>query len=153
MPQLDKIDREILRILQIDGKISLQALSEQLNLSTSPCWRRVKRLQDMGVIKGYAALLDAKKLGLQAQAFLQVSLIDHREETIQAFDRFVQNEPQVVECASITGRNDYLLKVVANDPEALEHFIMKRVLRLGLVGASYTNFVLKNTKSSSVLPV
>lgn len=153
MPHLDEIDRQILRLLQADGKISLQAMAEQLNMSTSPCWRRIKQLQDAGVIRGYKAILDQKALGLNAQAYLQVSLIDHKEETIQAFDRFVQNEDQVVECASITGSNDYLLKVVAEDAEALELFIMKRILRLGLVRSSYTNFVLRRTKSSTALPV
>lgn len=153
MPHLDEIDRQILRLLQADGKISLQAMAEQLNMSTSPCWRRIKQLQDAGVIRGYTAILDQKALGLNAQAYLQVSLIDHKEETIQAFDRFVQNEDQVVECASITGSNDYLLKVVAEDAEALELFIMKRILRLGLVRSSYTNFVLRRTKSSTALPV
>lgn len=153
MPQLDEIDRTILRTLQKDGKISLQALATQVNMSTSPCFRRVKRLQDSGIITGYVALLDQKALGLNAQAYLQLSLIDHKEETIQAFDRFVQNEAQVIECASITGSNDYLLKVVAEDAEALEQFIMKRVLRLGIISSSYTNFVLRRTKSSTVLPV
>lgn len=122
-------------------------------MSTSPCWRRVKRLQDEGIIKSYVALLDPKALGLNAQAYLQLSLINHKEDTIQAFDRFVQNEPQVIECASITGSKDYLLKVVAEDAEALEQFIMRRVLRLGLISASYTNFVLRSTKSSTALPV
>ena len=153
MPNLDEIDRTILRTLQKDGKISLQALAGQVNMSTSPCFRRVKRLQDIGIITGYVALLDQKALGLNAQAYLQLSLIDHKEETIQAFDRFVQNEAQVIECASITGSNDYLLKVVAEDAEALEQFIMKRVLRLGIISSSYTNFVLRRTKSSTVLPV
>lgn len=153
MPQFDEIDRKILRTLQKDGKISLQALAAQVNMSTSPCFRRVKRLQDSGIITGYVALLDQKALGLNAQAYLQLSLIDHKEETIQAFDRFVQNEAQVIECASITGSNDYLLKVVAEDAEALEQFIMKRVLRLGIISSSYTNFVLRRTKSSTVLPV
>lgn len=153
MPQLDEIDRTLLRTLQKDGKISLQALAGQVNMSTSPCFRRVKRLQDIGIITGYVALLDQKALGLNAQAYLQLSLIDHKEETIQTFDRFVQNEAQVIECASITGSNDYLLKVVAEDAEALEQFIMKRVLRLGIISSSYTNFVLRRTKSSTVLPV
>jgi DNA-binding Lrp family transcriptional regulator len=153
LPQLDDTDRQILQKLQQDGKISLQTLAEQLNMSTSPCWRRVKRLQDEGIIKSYVALLDPKALGLNAQAYLQLSLINHKEDTIQAFDRFVQNEPQVIECASITGSKDYLLKVVAEDAEALEQFIMRRVLRLGLISASYTNFVLRSTKSSTALPV
>jgi len=151
--ELEEKDREILRVLQKDGKISLQALSEAVNLSTSPCWRRVKRLEESGVIDRYAAILNPRKLGLHAQAYMHVSLMDHTEATVEAFDRFVQNEAQITECCTITGSNDYLLKVVAEGPEALEAFIMKRVLRLGIVRSSHTNFVLRRTKSSSALPV
>lgn len=150
---LEEKDREILRVLQKDGKISLQALAQQVNLSTSPCWRRIKRLEESGLIEGYAALLNPRLLGLHAQAYMHVSLMDHAEATIEAFDRFVQTEGQITECCSITGSNDYMLKVVAEGPEALEEFIMKRVLRLGIVRSSHTNFVLRRTKSSSALPV
>jgi DNA-binding Lrp family transcriptional regulator len=153
MPNLDEIDREILRQLQNDGKMSLQKLAEQLNMSTSPCWRRVQRLQDEGFIKQYVALLDPKVLGLNAQAYLHVTLVDHKEDTILAFERFVANEPQVIECATITGQSDFFLKVVAASPEALEQFIMQRILRSGLVSASNTNFILRVTKSSAALPV
>jgi DNA-binding Lrp family transcriptional regulator len=153
MPKLDEIDRDILRHLQNDGKMSLQKLAEQLNMSTSPCWRRVQRLQDEGFIKQYIALLDPKVLGLNAQAYLQVTLVDHKEDTILAFERFVANEPQVIECATITGQSDFFLKVVAASPEALEQFIMQRILRSGLVSASNTNFILRVTKSSAALPV
>jgi DNA-binding Lrp family transcriptional regulator len=133
--------------------MSLQKLAEQLNMSTSPCWRRVQRLQDEGFIKQYIALLDPKVLGLNAQAYLQVTLVDHKEDTILAFERFVANEPQVIECATITGQSDFFLKVVAASPEALEQFIMQRILRSGLVSASNTNFILRVTKSSAALPV
>ena len=151
--KLEAKDKEILRVLQKDGKISLQALAEAVNLSTSPCWRRVKRLEESGLIDRYAAILNPRKLGLHAQAYMHVSLMDHTEATIDAFDRFVQTEDQITECCSITGSNDYMLKVVAEGPEALETFIMKRVLRLGIVRSSHTNFVLRRTKSSTALPV
>lgn len=151
--KLEEKDKEILRVLQRDGKISLQALAEEVHLSTSPCWRRVKRLEESGLIDRYVAILNPRLLGLHAQAYMHVSLLDHTEATIEAFDRFVQNEDQITECCSITGSNDYLLKVVAEGPEALETFIMKRILRLGIVRSSHTNFVLRRTKSSSALPV
>ncbi|MDC0738724.1 Lrp/AsnC family transcriptional regulator [Cognatishimia sp. SS12] len=153
MTQLEEKDREILRILQQDGKISLQALAEKVHLSSSPCWRRVKRLEEAGLIDRYVAILNPRALGLHAQAYMHVSLMDHTEATIAAFDRFVQNEPQITECCSITGSDDFMLKVVAEGPEALETFIMKRVLRLGIVRSSHTNFVLRRTKSSTALPV
>ncbi len=151
--ELDEFDRKILRHLQREGKIGLNDLAKSIGLSSSPCWRRVKRLQEGGLITGYAAILDPKALGLHALAYLHVSLVDHAEETIETFDQFVQAEDQIVECCSITGSNDYLLKVFANDPEGLERFIMHRVLRLGVVRSSHTNFVLRRTKFSTVLPV
>ncbi|MGH1466500.1 MAG: Lrp/AsnC family transcriptional regulator [Cognatishimia sp.] len=153
MPKLDQKDREILQVLQADGKISLQALADKVSLSSSPCWRRVKHLEEVGVIDRYVAILNPRALGLHAQAYIHVSLLDHTQATIDTFDRFVQNELQIVECASITGSDDYMLKVVAEGPEALETFIMKRILRLGVVRSSHTNFVLRSTKSSSALPV
>ncbi len=152
MKQEEK-DKEILRVLQKDAKVSLQALAEEVNLSTSPCWRRVKRLEEGGLIDRYVANLNPRKLGLHAQAYVHVSLLDHTEATIDAFNRFVQNEGQITECCSITGSNDYMLKVVAEGPEALESFIMKGILRLGIVRSSHTNFVLRQTKSSTSLPI
>ncbi len=102
MDALDATDRRLLELLQHDGKMSLQELAEATNLSTSPCWRRIRKLEELGVINRYVAVLDRRKLGLNAMAYVQVQLIDHSEDTTGAFDRFVQTEPQGVECASIT---------------------------------------------------
>lgn len=153
MTPLDDTDRRLLAILQTEGRIPIQELAERAGLSTSPCWRRVKKLEDSGVIRGYAALVDAAALGLLARAYVHVSLIDHSEETIRQFDAFVAQEEQIVECATVTGSDDYLLKVVASDPEALEHFLMHRILRLGLVRSSTTHFVLRQRKETTALPL
>lgn len=150
---LDAFEKKILRFLQRNGRASTQDLSEAIGLSASPVWRRVKRLEDEGYIKNYAAIVDGKKLGLRAFAFVQVSLIDHSEASISAFSRLVDDNEQVLECASITGDFDYLLKVVATDPEALEEFIMKEILRLGVVRATATKFVLRQMKSAGPLPI
>ena len=153
MDSLDGNDRKILALLQANGKLGARELAERLNLSASPCWRRVKRLEERGVIERYVALLNARALGLNAIAHVHVSLVDHTERTIAAFDRFVQDSEQVVECSSITGDADYVLKVVAADAEGLETFIMKRLLALGLVRSSTTNFVLRQTKHGTALPL
>ncbi len=150
---LDATDRRLLRELQRDGKASVQDLAERCGLSTSPAWRRIRRLEEAGIIKGYAALLSARKIGLKTRAYVHVSLIDHTETSIRIFDDFVAREEQVVECCSITGTEDYLLKVVATDPEALEHFLMKKILGLGIVRNSTTHFVLRQKKYSTALPV
>ena len=153
MPDLDDHDIQLLHLLQKDAKISTQDLADHVNLSPSPCWRRVRKLEDSGIIERYVTLLDRRKLGLNTLAFVHVSLIEHSEQTIRVFDDFVANEDQIIECCSITGADDYLLKVVAADPEGLENFIMKKVLRLGIVRSSTTHFVLRQKKYRTELPL
>lgn len=110
-------------------------------------------MEEMGVIRGYVARLDPKLLGLNAMAYVFVSLIDHREETIQSFSRLVDAEVRIVECASVTGSSDYILKVAARDPEDLEVFLMRGILAAGLVRESQTHFILRQTKSRSPWPL
>ncbi len=150
---LDAADKKLLALLQRDGRISTKDLATEANMSVSPCWRRVRRLEEAGVIDKYVAVLNRKQLGFNAMAYVHVSLVDHTPETIDAFDELVQTDDQVIECSSITGESDYVLKVVAHDPEGLETFIMKRLLAPGLVRASVTNFVLRNMKSGPALPL
>ncbi|MEL6170004.1 MAG: Lrp/AsnC family transcriptional regulator [Pseudomonadota bacterium] len=153
LPSLDDTERRLLKVLQQDGRISVQDLAQRLNLSTSPVWRRLKRLEDAGIIQRYAALLDRKRLGLTTMAYVHVSLLDHTEETVGKFDVFVQDNENIIECASVTGSDDYLLKVVAEDPEDLERIIMRRVLATGLVRSSTTHFVLSHKKDHAALPL
>ena len=153
MPVLDELDKHLLQLLQRNAKISTQDLADQVNLSVSPCWRRVRKLEDAGIIERYVTLLNRRKLGLNTLAFVHVSLIEHTEAAIKIFDDFVEQEDQIIECCSITGSDDYLLKVVAEDPEGLETFIMKKVLRLGIVRSSTTHFVLRQKKYRTELPL
>lgn len=150
---LDDYEKLILKALQLNGRATTQDLSDAVGLSASPCWRRVKRLEDEGYITRYAAILDGKKLGLRALAHVQVSLIDHSEATVELFQNFVERNEQVLECASITGDFDFILKIAATDPEALERFIMHHILRLGVVRTTTTNFILRQIKVSGALPI
>lgn len=143
----------ILKALQLDGRASTQALSDALGLSLSPCWRRVKRLEEDGYITGYAAVLDGKKIGLHSLAHVQVSLKDYDASSIDKFQTFVERNEQVLECASITGDFDYILKVAATDPESLEQFIMHNLLGLNVVRATTTIFILRQMKVSGPLPI
>ncbi|MCF3973789.1 Lrp/AsnC family transcriptional regulator [Paracoccus salsus] len=153
MPGLDETDRRLLRLLQRDATLSTQVLAEKAGLSASPAWRRVKRMIEDGIIRRQVALVDPPRAGLHAMAYLQVSLLEHTEESLARFDRFVQTEEQIVECAAITGTSDYQLKIVAADPEGLEHFIMRRMLALGIVRGTVTNFVLRQTKYTTAMPL
>jgi Lrp/AsnC family leucine-responsive transcriptional regulator len=153
MSNLDGFDRSILRVLQTNGKIGIQDLAEKVSLSSSPCWRRVKKLEDSGVIDRYVAMLNPKALGLTAMAYVHIALLDHRQETIETLDNFVATQDQIIECSSITGSNDYLLKIIEADNESLEKFIMQRLLRLGIVRSSTTNLILRQQKYTTAVPL
>jgi Lrp/AsnC family transcriptional regulator, leucine-responsive regulatory protein len=153
MAEIDRHDRNILRVLQTNGKIGNQELAEKVNLSNSPCWRRVKKLEDGGVINGYVAMLNPKILGLTAMAYVHIALLDHTQQTIEMLDDFVANQEQIIECSSITGPNDYVLKIIEKDTESLERFIMQKLLRLGIVRASTTNLILRQKKYTTALPI
>ncbi len=153
MPDIDDADRRVLGVLQHDSRVSVQDLAERTGLSASPAWRRVKRMEETGVITRHVALLSLAAVGLHVIAYLRVSLLDHTEASLTRFDRFVQTEDQIVECATITGTSDYQLKILARDPEALEHFVMRRLLATGIVRATETSFVLRQTKYTTALPL
>lgn len=150
---IDEADRRLLRLLQTDARASTQELAEAAGLSASPAWRRLKRLEEVGIVRGQVALLDARKLGLGALAYVQITLNDHAEATVARFDAFVQAEARIVECARITGGFDYLIKVVTKDAEALEDFLMRKLLALGVVRTASTSFVLRQVKSTTALPL
>ena len=150
---LDPFEKLILKELQRDGRASTQTLSDAVGLSASPCWRRVKRLEEDGYITRYAAIVDGKKLGLRALAHIQVSLVDYDASSIDKFQTFIDTNEQVLECSSITGDFDYILKVAATDPESLEQFIMQSLLRLKVVKTTATTFILRQMKVSGALPV
>lgn len=152
-PPLDEADRRILRLVQAEAGLTLQELAERAGLSASPCWRRLKRLQETGVIRATVALVAPRAVGFATRAMVHVSLLDHTEATIARFDAFVQRSAQVLDCASITGSDDYVLTVVARDPEDLERFLMRELLALGVVRSSTTHFVLRQTKATTALPV
>ncbi|MFC0199520.1 Lrp/AsnC family transcriptional regulator [Paracoccus rhizosphaerae] len=153
MPELDETDRRLLRLFQRDTTLSTQALAEAAGLSTSPAWRRLRRLIETGVIDRQVALVTPAQAGLHAMAYVQVSLLDHTEPSLARFDRFVQTEDQVLECATITGTSDYQLKIIAPDPEGLEHFLMRRMLPLGIIRSTVTHFILRQTKYTTALPL
>ena len=127
MISLDAIDRRILDHLQKDGRVSNADLAEQVGLSSSPCWRRVKALEEAGVIKGYAALLDAKTVGLSVNVFMSVSLSTQNEKSLKDFERAAAARPEVMECYLMTGDSDYLIRVAVADIGALEKFILNQL--------------------------
>ena len=150
---LDRVDRRILDTLQADARISNQELAKRVGLSPAPCWRRLRRLEEEGFISGYATLLNSSAIGLPILAYALVSLDNHHPETVRQFDRLVQERPEVLECHSMSGANDYLLRIVAASMEAYEHFLSTQLLQLSAVRSVNTSFVLRTKKSTTRLPV
>jgi DNA-binding Lrp family transcriptional regulator len=150
---LDRVDRRILDALQADARISNQELAKKVGLSPAPCWRRLRRLEEEGFISGYATLLNGSAIGLPILAYALVTLDNHHADTVKQFDRLIQDRPEVLECHSMSGPNDYLLRIVAASMEAYEHFLSTQVLQLAAVRSVNTSFVLRTKKLTTRLPV
>jgi Lrp/AsnC family leucine-responsive transcriptional regulator len=150
---LDATDRRILRALQRNGRLSIVALAEEVGLSATPCQRRVKRLEEAGVIQGYAARVAAARVGLPLQAFVQVRLESHREDLAERFQRALAALPEVLAAYTLSGETDYLLHVLAPDMEAFGEFATRRLLRLPGVKETRTSFVLATLKPPGEVPV
>ena len=152
--KLDKIDKQILRILQTNAKISNLELAERVNLSPTPCARRVKRFEDEGLIKGAVTLLDQEKLGLSLTAYIAVSMERHTQAQFEVFERKVMEFPEVVGCSVVTGRaEDYLLKVVVRNMKHYEEFLLSRLTVLPGVQNVHSSFELRNVMPGRGLPV
>jgi len=151
MPILDPIDIRILEVLQNDGRIANQNLASLVNLSPSPCWRRVKRLEDDGMIQKYVTLLNPQNVGLTIIAYANVSLENHHPRSVEEFDTFVASRPEIMECNMVSGEFDYLLRLVATDMSAYERFLSDHLMRIDGVRSVNTTFVLKQKKYSTGL--
>jgi Lrp/AsnC family leucine-responsive transcriptional regulator len=150
---LDAIDRRILRALQRDGRLPVVALAEQVGLSATPCQRRVKRLEEAGVIARYAAMVDPARVGLPLQAFVSVALSSHAEEVVEGFHRALAARPEVLAAYATSGEMDYLLHVLAADFEAYAEFALKALLRMPGVKETRSSFVLSALKPPGEVPV
>lgn len=151
---LDRYDQQILDILQKQGRISNQELAEAIKLSPSPTLRRVKQLEEDGLIDGYVALLNAKKLGLTLMAFIGISMDKHTPERFAALESTLAQYPEVLECHLITGQSaDYLLKVIVKDMDAYQQFLLQKLTRIEGVTGVHTSFVMKSPIKTTALQV
>lgn len=151
---LDRYDRQILELLQRDGRLSNQELAERIGLSQSPCLRRVKALEASGYIAGYRALVDARKLGLTLMALIGISMDRHTPERFDHFEAEISAIPEVLECLLITGQqSDYQLKVVVRDMDAYHELLLKRITRIKGVTGVHSSFVLRQVVNQTALPL
>jgi Lrp/AsnC family transcriptional regulator, leucine-responsive regulatory protein len=154
---LDAIDRRILRSLQANGRVTYDELATQVGLSASAVLRRVKRLEETGVIAGYVALVAPERVGLGLTAYINVRLEkhtdSHKRSPMDAFEAAVQAWPEVVECAALTGEMDYLLRVLVQDMAHYSRFIMESLLKHPSVQDCKTSFVMQRFKATTAIPV
>jgi len=149
----DRNTRKIADALQRDGRQSAQQLAEQVGLSATPVWRRVRELEASGVIRGYVALLDRERLGLSICVLAHVTLERHSEGTVEQFEAMARASPEIMECHSTTGEGDYLVKVVAPDMKAYDRFLQEKVFRTPGVANVRSSVVLREVKYETALPV
>jgi Lrp/AsnC family leucine-responsive transcriptional regulator len=145
-PKLDRTDRAILAALLDDGRISNAQLAEKVGLSPSPCWQRVRKLEDAGVISGYSAVLDQSKLGISETVIIEVVLDRHDEETLESFGRAMASMPEVLEIYLITGEYDYLIKVAVNGTAGYEEFLRRRLYKVRGIRQSRSSFAIRCLK-------
>ena len=152
--KLDRYDQHILDVLQQDGRINNQDLADRIGLSPSPCLRRVRALEESGLIEGYRALLDAKKLGLSLMALIGISMDQHTPERFANLESAIAEIPEILECLLITGQqSDYQLKVVVRDMDAYQDLLLNKITRIQGVTGVHTSFVLRKVVDRSSLPV
>jgi Lrp/AsnC family transcriptional regulator, leucine-responsive regulatory protein len=153
MPELDAIDRKILNLLQTDGRLTMQELADRAGLSPSPCHRRVKILEEKGIITRYIAMVDQRAVGLPVSVFISIKLTRQKEEDLDRFAKAIQGWSEVLECYLMTGHRDYLLRVVVSDLGAYERFLKQKLTRLDGISSIESSFALDQIKYTIALPV
>ncbi len=153
-PKLDRIDKRILAVMQANGRITNLELAEQIGLSPTPCARRVKRLEESGLIERHVTLLNQARLGLNITAMISISMDRHTPDRFDNFERQVKKLPEVVECSIVTGQAaDYLLKAVLPDMTYYEEFLLGRLTRIEGVTGVHSSFVLRKVIAKTELPL
>jgi Lrp/AsnC family transcriptional regulator len=150
---LDAIDARILDLIQADAAMSVAEIAEQVGLSPSPCWRRIRRMEEAGVIRKRVTLLAGQKLGLDFEVYAIVKLTLPTRENLEAFDRAVAGWPEIIQCATITGREDYVLRILTRDIHAFDAFLRDKLLALGLVSDIESHIVVRGVKDTTELPL
>jgi Lrp/AsnC family leucine-responsive transcriptional regulator len=150
---LDDIDRRILQALQQNGRLTISELAEKVGLSASPCHRRVRLLEERGVIQRYAALLNQHAVGLPVSVFVSIKLESQREDALNRFARAIAPWPEILECYLMTGPRDYLLRVVVADLAAYETFLKSKLTRLPGIASMESSFALEQVKYTNALPI
>ena len=151
--RLDAVDARILDLIQHDAALSVAEIAEHVGLSSSPCWRRIKRLEEEGVIQRRVTILDREKLGLDFEVYCTVKLSLPTKENLETFEQSVKRWAEVVQCATVTGSADYELRIVTRDMHAFDDFLRDRILSLGLVSNIESKIVVRAVKNTTAAPL
>jgi len=149
---MDDTDRKILSHLQMDGRLTVADLSDRIALSATPCARRLKRLEDSGVITGYRAMIDRDLVQLGTTVFVGVSLAEHSAETVEHFEKTINQMPEIISCYVVSGEYDYLLEVVSQDIQNHERFL-RQLLSRAAVKSLHSCFAMRTVKTGTTLPI
>lgn len=150
---LDKFDRRILAILQEDCSLTVAELAKRVGLSTSPCWRRIGRLEQAGIIRKRVAVLDHVRLGMEVVAFVNVRLSQHGRENLEDFESTIRKFPEVLECYTVTGDTDYLLKIICCDIRHFEAFLRNHLMTMPLIRETHSTIAVTEIKDTTQLPL
>ncbi len=150
---LDTIDMRILELIQQDASLSVADVAEKIGLSSSPCWRRIKRLEDVGVITRRVTILDRSSLGLEFEVMASVKLSLPNRENLEKFEAHVVAWPEVVDCVTVTGAADYMIQIVTTDMHAYDSFLRDKLLGIGLVSDVQSRIVIHVAKRTTAVPL
>lgn len=150
---LDQIDRKILDLVQTDASLSVAEIADKVGLSSSPCWRRIKRMEETGVIQGRVTVLDRHALGLNFEVVASVKLQLPTRDNLDRFETAVGEWPEVVECMTVTGAVDYIIRVLTVDMQAYDDFLRDRLLALGLVSDVQSRIIVRVAKRTTAIPL
>jgi Lrp/AsnC family transcriptional regulator len=150
---LDKYDRKILALLQCDCGLAVAEIARRVGLSTSPCWRRITRLEKAGAVRKRVAVLDHARLGMEVIAFVNVRLSQHGRENLEDFENTIRRFPEVLECYTVTGDMDYLLKIVTRDIQHFETFLRNHLMTLPLIRETHSTIAVTEIKDTTELPL
>lgn len=151
--QIDGIDAKILHFIQTNAALSVADIADNVGLSSSPCWRRIKRMEEIGIIKQRVTILDRKKLGLDFEVFVAVKLALPNKSNMEKFEAAVLRMPEVVQCASVTGAVDFMLRVITKDMHSYEDFLREVLLSINLISDVQSRIVLRQSKESNAIPL
>ncbi|PHQ59530.1 MAG: AsnC family transcriptional regulator [Robiginitomaculum sp.] len=151
--KLDNIDAKILHVIQNDAALSVAEIADKVGLSSSPCWRRIKRMEEDGIIKQRVTRLSRQKLGLDFEVFVAVKLAMPNKENMEQFESAIQTMPEVVQCAVVTGAVDYMLRIITSDMHAYDRFLREKLLSFSLVSDVQSRIALRQAKDTTALPL